>query len=413
MKYIAYIYNYNCIKMIDRIIETSFSSFFKTSKYLIIFSPRKAGATTLLKGIQGAVLWLDGQEPADRDFLRNATAASIASRIGNSTKVIIDQAQLIENIRNTLDLIADTLPDIQLYAVVTSPYKISVDAFQNSSGRNADYLLLPLSYEEMCKHHGEKTEKESLEMRMIYGYYPEVVSTPGDKGAVLKQLANNHLYKDILMWEGIRKPGIFEGLLQLLALQAGQILSNHELGKKLGISGDTIEKYIQLLENALIVFRLNGLSGNLKNELTKSSKIYFYDNGIRNAILNQFSPLALRNDTDILWKNFVMAERKKFINNHSIVVKSYFWRTKDKAEIGYIEEENAAISAYEFLFNPEAKAKFSRSFTETYHPREMKNIHSGNFQEWITGSQGNQPSLTNDNNPGIEKRNQDISMEFD
>lgn len=364
----------------------------------------------MLRKIQGDALWLDCEEPGDREFLRNVTPASIKSQFGNSTKVIIDQAQRIENLRTVLELISTTLPDVQLYALVTSPYKVSVGVLQNRNERNADYLLLPLSYEEMSDHHGEKTEKESLEMRMIYGYYPEVVNSVGDKGTVLKQLVNNYLYKDILMWERIQKPERFEGLLQLLALQVGQIISNHKLGEQLGLSGDTIEKYIQLLENALIVFRLNGLSGNLKNELTKSSKIYFYDTGIQNAILNQFSPVSLRDDKDKLWENFILAERKKFLNNHSIKVNSYFWRTKDRAEIDYIEELNGEMSAVEFRFNPTEKARFSKSFVNTYLPGEMLIVHRENFQGWITETARNTVFI---NNPGNTPRNQDFSLDFD
>jgi predicted AAA+ superfamily ATPase len=412
MNNIAYICIFICIKMINRIIEAYFTSFFETGKFLIVFSPRKTGATTLLRKIQGDAIWLDCEEPGDRGFLRNATPASIKSQFGNSTKVIIDQAQRIENLRSVLELITTTVPDIQLYAIVTSPYKISIDATQNSIGRNADYLLLPLSYEEMSIHHGDKTEKDSLEMRLIYGYYPEVVSAPGDKGSVVKQLVSNYLYKDILMWERIQKPESFEGLLQLLALQVGQIISNNKLGEQLGLSGDTIEKYIQLLENALIVFRLNGLSGNLKNELTKSSKIYFYDIGIRNAILDQFSPISLRDDKDKLWENFIIAERRKFLNNHSINANSYFWRTKDRAEVDYIEELNGKISAVEFRFSPAEKARFSKSFVNTYLPSEMHIVHQENFQEWIIETPGN-TIIINKNKPWDTPRNQDFSLDFD
>jgi predicted AAA+ superfamily ATPase len=245
-------------------------------------------------------------------------------------------------------------------------------------------MMFPLSFSEMCKATSLATEMRLLDQRLLFGYYPEVVSNPGDQIPLLKQLSSDFLYKDILTWENIQKPDKLEQLLQALALQVGQLVSVHEIGKICGLNSTTVERYVSLLEKTFIIYRLGSFSRNLRNELNKSRKIYFYDNGLLNAVINQFKPLALGTDTGGLWENFLIAERTKYLAEQGIYANRYFWRTKDQAEIDYIEEINGDIFAYQFKWNPAAKAGFAPSFSAAYQPMKLSVIHRDNYAEWLS-----------------------------
>ncbi len=369
--------------MIKRILEETIADINQLRKAVIIIGPRQVGKTTLLKELLKTALWFDGDEPDDREYLRNATSTMLAARIGTNKIIVIDEAQRIENIGITLKLITDKLKDVQVFASGSSAFELANKINEPMTGRKWEFTMLPLSFEEMHLHHGMQTELRLLEHRMVFGYYPEVVTNPGKEVIILKQLANNYLYKDILTWERIQKPDKLERLVQALALQTGQLVSYHEIGKMTGLTNETVERYIQLLEKSFVVFRLNGFSRNLRNELSKSKKVYFYDNGLRNAVINQFNPLALRNDTGALWENFVVAERVKYLANHYNFPNKYFWRTKDQSEIDYIEEYDGEIKAFEFKYNPDKKIRFPKSFIESYLPSETTVINKSNFGEWL------------------------------
>jgi uncharacterized protein len=218
---------------------------------------------------------------------------------------------------------------------------------------------------------------------MIYGAYPEIVNNPGDERERLHQLADSYLYKDILTWEKIHKPDRMEKLVQALALQTGNEVSFHELGQISGLDNETVEKYIALLEKAFVIFRLTSLSRNLRNELKKSRKIYFYDNGIRNAVINQFNPLELRNDKGALWENFLVTERAKLLANTGKYANRFFWRTHAQQEIDYIEEENGKLSAWEFKWNDKKKVKFPASFLNAYPGTKTATITNNKFEKFL------------------------------
>ncbi|MBS1931192.1 MAG: DUF4143 domain-containing protein, partial [Bacteroidetes bacterium] len=210
-----------------------------------------------------------------------------------------------------------------------------------------------------------------------------VVTSPGDEQALLKQLANSYLYKDILTWERIQKPDKLEKLVQALALQMAQLISYHELAQLCGLNSETVEKYINLLEKAFVVFRLPAFSRNLRNELKKSYKIYFYDNGLRNAVINQFNPVNLRNDTGQLWENWFINERMKFLNNHQKNTSRFFWRTLAQQEVDYIEDANGKITAFECKWNAKAKGNISRAFSNAYPKAVTHIVHPGNVEEFL------------------------------
>jgi predicted AAA+ superfamily ATPase len=213
--------------------------------------------------------------------------------------------------------------------------------------------------------------------------YPEVISNPGSEQIILKQITDSYLYKDLLSFKGVRKPEIVLKLLKLLALQTSQEVSYNELANTLQIDKNTVTNYIDLLEKVYIVFRLQPLSRNLRNEVSSNRKIYFYDNGIRNALVANFNPVSMRQDIGVLWENFLMSERIKTIHYSQTFVNQFFWRTKQQQEIDYIEERGGKFYAYEFKWNPDANVRFSDSFLKNYEPAETKAIHKNNLQEFL------------------------------
>ena len=297
--------------------------------------------------------------------------------------LVIDEAQRIENIGLCIKLIVDNLPNVKVLATGSSAFELANRINEPLTGRKWEYLLLPFSYEEMCIHSGELEERRLLENRLIYGYYPDVVNSPGDEQPILKQLSSSYLYKDILTWQQIQKPAQLEKLVQALAFQVGNEVSFHELGQLCGLDNQTVERYVDLLEKAFIVFRLGSLRRNLRNELKKSRKIYFYDNGLRNAIINNFNPMNLRADTGALWENFLVSERQKRLAYHEISVNRYFWRTHAQQEIDYIEERNGQLHAFEFKWNTTAKARIPKTFTRAYPDSTGKIITPDNLQDFL------------------------------
>lgn len=357
-------------------------------KVIIILGPRQSGKTTLLKELvrhfNKNTLWWNGDETDIRQSLRNPTSSLLQSFIGKHNLLIIDEAQRIEDIGLCIKLIHDNIEGVKIIATGSSAFELANKINEPLTGRKWEYFLFPFSFKEMIDHHGLQTEKRLLEQRLVYGYYPDVINNPGDEKNVLKQLADSYLYKDILTWEKIQKPDRLEMLAQALAFQVGNMVSYHELGRVTGLDKETVERYILLLERAFIIFRLSSLSRNLRNELKKSRKIYFYDNGLRNALINQFNVLQLRNDTGALWENFLISERMKFLHYSQLFTNRYFWRTHNQQEIDYIEERDGEMFAYEFKWRKKNIHRFPKSFMQSYSIQETKVITPENYQGFIT-----------------------------
>lgn len=373
--------------MIEREIEHAIVKKLKDSKAIILLGPRQAGKSTLLqlvqKKFQQPVAWWNGDETDIRSLLEHPTSTKLKSLIGKNKTVVIDEAQRIENIGLCIKLITDNIKNVKVIATGSSAFELANKINEPLTGRKWEYHLYPLSFEEMVNHTSLLEEKRLLEHRLLYGYYPEVVTSPGDEQHLLKQLANSYLYKDILTWERIQKPDKLEKLVQALAFQMAQLISNHELGQLCGLNSETVEKYINLLEKAFIVYRLPAFSRNLRNELKKSYKIYFYDNGLRNAVINQFNPVNLRNDNGQLWENWFISERMKFLNNHQKHASRFFWRTLAQQEVDYIEDANAKITAFECKWNPKAKGRISRAFSNAYPKALTQIVHPENAGEFL------------------------------
>lgn len=373
--------------MIPRSLKVNLLSRIKDRKALIIFGPRQCGKTTLVmelvNELKGKYMIWNGDDFQVRSLLKDASISSLKNEISDTKYLIIDEAQRVENIGLAIKMMVDNFPDLKVIATGSSAFELANRLAEPMTGRKWEFMLFPLSFKEMVDYHGLMTEKGLLNQRLVFGYYPEVVTHSTDQVPILKQLANSYLYKDILIWERILKPEKLERLVQALAFQIGQEVSYHELGKLTGLDNETVERYINLLEKAYIVFRLSSLSRNLRNELKKSRKIYFFDNGLRNAIINSFNPVELRNDVGALWENFIISERYKFINNTDYYCNRYFWRTTAQQEIDYIEEKDGKIMAYECKWSPNERLKIPKPFQSAYPGAEMKVIDRENFTEFL------------------------------
>ena len=358
-----------------------------SGKAIIVLGPRQVGKTTLLRGLLQRLeenhRWLNGDDMETRMLFREMTISKWKRLIGNAKLVVVDEAQRIENIGIKLKLVTDQLPDVQLLVSGSSSLELGDSINEPLTGRKWQYQLYPLSFAEMQAHHGFISENQLLSTRLVYGYYPDVVLAGGDAREVLNNLTDSYLFKDILALEGIRKPEKLTRLLQALAYQLGNEVSYHELGQLVDLSSPTIENYISLLERAFIVYRLGPLSRNLRKELKTKRKIYFYDNGIRNAVIGQFGDIDHRTDIGALWENFLLSERRKTWEYRRWYGNRFFWRTVEGQEIDYVEERDGAFHAFEFKYSPKRKVSFPPSFRKAYPEHTTAVINRGNYADFI------------------------------
>ncbi|MGE0089572.1 MAG: ATP-binding protein [Bacteroidales bacterium] len=373
--------------MVKRDQEEQIQKYLFRQKTVILYGARQTGKTTLVESLvkkyDHPVLFLNGDDSDIRTILSEPNAEKLKPIIGNNKIVVIDEAQRVSETGLVLKIIHDNFKDVQLIATGSSAFELANKIKEPLTGRKFEFNLYPFSFGEMAKYHGFITEKRLLEHRLIFGYYPDIVLNMDLEQKLLKDLASSYLYKDLLMLEQIQKPALLEKILKALALQIGSEVSYNELAGLIGSDKGTVEKYIDLLEKAFIIFRLNGLNRNVRNEIKKGKKIYFYDNGIRNAIIGNFLPLTSRVDSGALWENFLVSERMKFNNNNNIDIKSYFWRTTQQQEIDYIEDFGNNLNAYEFKWNPNKKGFLSKTFLNAYPKSSFKVISPDTMHEFL------------------------------
>lgn len=375
--------------MIQRTLQNVLTQYIGKGKAILLIGARQVGKSTLFRMMtqsmaEDTILWLNCDLQSVRDMLYNPSLAGLQLLINNKSMVVIDEAQRVENIGLTLKVIVDNFPNIQLLVTGSSALDLHSKINEPLTGRKIEYHLFPISTGELYVAKGLITTSEMLETRLIYGSYPDVLfgSLPPEKA--LTELTESYLYKDILDLEGMRKPAVLQKLLVALALQIGSEVSYHELSKTVEVDSKTVEKYIDILEKCYIVFRLNSFSRNIRTELTKGKKIYFYDLGVRNAVLQAFAPLELRQDKGALWENFFIAERMKYNHYSDRLVKSYFWRTTEKQEIDYIEESNGELHLFEMKWNEKKQsAKIPNQFIEQYHPQKIDVITTANYLTYL------------------------------
>jgi predicted AAA+ superfamily ATPase len=376
-------YRENMDKIIERDIQNIIEQRLFKGKAVIIYGARQTGKTTLANMIlkkYDNTLYLNCDEIDIRQKLGNKTSTELASIVNGKKLIVIDEAQRVENIGLTIKLIVENFKDTQVIATGSSSFELSDKIKESLTGRAFEFHLYPFSMKEMSSFYQPHEMERIIEERMILGMYPEVVLT-GEK-KLLSALSDNYLYKDVLAYQSIKSHDVLIRLLQALALQTGSEVSYHELSRTVGIDKKTVESYVNILERAFIIFRLQPFSRNLRNELKKLRKIYFYDTGIRNALINNFNPLSLRQDSGALFENFVIAERFKKNENSLRRINKYFWRTHQQKEVDYIEEENGLIKGYEIKL-AKSTYKVPDEFIKTYSGSTVEIINKQNCLSFI------------------------------
>ncbi len=346
---------------------------------------RQVGKTTLFDHIVSSednVLHLNCDDYEDKILLEEQSSTVLRQIVGEHRVVFIDEAQRVKNIGLTVKKLADLKLDTQILVTVSSSFALANEINEPATGRIVEYQLFPLSLKEMAHHTSQREETRLLEQRMIYGLYPKIVTHPDDARPQLSNLANNYLYRDLLEYRGVKKPETLLKLLRALALQIGSEVSYNELSLLVGLDKETVESYIDLLEKCYVVFRLQAYSRNVRTEIKRGRKIYFYDNGIRNALLSNFSPLELRNDVGVLWENLMVSERVKRNAYRQNYAQLYFWRTTQQQEIDLIEEQDGCLKAFEFKWGRKTP-KMPKPFAEAYPDSAYTIVSPENYYDFI------------------------------
>lgn len=372
--------------MINRLLQSQISANLFKGKAILLYGPRQVGKTTMILEIlneyRGSSILLNGDDPTVRRLLDSPNTEQLRQIIGENRIVFVDEAQQIVDIGRTAKLMVDIFRDVQLILSGSSSFDLASATQEPLTGRKITCFLFPVSWAEWQHHSGYLTAEQDMETRLVYGFYPEVLVNNLRQELVLREIADSYLYKDVLLYGNLKKPDEIRNLLQAIAFQVGSEVSYSELGEITGLDPKTVERYISILEKAFVIFRLGSFSRNLRNEIRKGRKIYFYDNGIRNAVTGQFQPFSLRQDTGALWENFVISERKKRNAYNQYFANAYFWRTSQQQEIDYIEEINGTLTAFEIKFNEKKRVRIPKTFTNTYET-SVKVVNRSNFREFI------------------------------
>lgn len=373
--------------IINRLIETKIREKLFKGKVVIVYGARQVGKTTLAKNILESYKkdgrYLNCELVSVQQGLSSIEAERIKSFLGEYKLAILDEAQNIKDIGKILKIMVDTYPNLQIIATGSSSFDLADKISEPLTGRNFTFLLYPFSVREIAKQSDAFTAEAKIDTILRFGMYPEVffLSNDGAKDR-LDEIASNYLYKDILRFDGIKKASLISKMLMLLALQLGHEVSYIEIGKQLGINRLTVERYIDLLEKSFVVFRLRAFSRNKRKEISKSVKVYFYDLGIRNSLMQNYNPPELRDDIGALWENFCIVERKKYLEEIGKRVNAYFWRTYDQKEIDYIEEADGKICGYEFKWNKKQNYRAPKGFMDQYGA-QIEKVDRGNFWKFL------------------------------
>jgi uncharacterized protein len=370
--------------MYSRILENIIKDKVYKGKAIVIVGARQVGKTTLInKILEGEdFLFLDADDPTIRNLLLNPNTEQLRTILANNKIVFIDEAQRIDGIGITLKIITDQFKEVQLFVSGSSSFDLGNQLNEPLTGRKWEYELFPISWEEYEKTIGFVKSEQQIENRLLYGFYPEVLNNPGNERGILKNLVNSYLYRDILAFSDIRKPEVLEKLLQALALQMGSEVNYNELAQIVEVNKITIQKYIEILEKSYIVFRLNSFSKNVRNEIKRNRKIYFYDNGIRNMIIGNFTQIDLRLDKGALWENFLVSERRKQNLYKDTFANMYFWRTKQQQEVDFVEEKEGVITGFEFKWKAKKNERLPETFIKAYNAN-TEIIDKGNFRKFV------------------------------
>ncbi len=356
----------------------------------MLYGPRQAGKTTLAKELLASISlrtkFVNADELLYREALASQNLKTLNEVLGNAELLVIDEAQRVPEIGLNLKILIDNNPNVTILATGSASFELANKINEPLTGRKLTFTLYPLSYTELSKTLGALETRNQLEQWMVWGGYP-VIATTNDlvlRERLLGELVGSYLYRDLLELEGIRRPEKIVDLLRLLAFQIGQEVSLAELATSLGLSRDTVERYLDLLEKVFVIFRVGGFSRNLRKEVTKNSRYYFFDNSVRNSLIQNLNPISVRNDAGQLWENFLMVERRKANQLAGRSVNAYFWRTYDQKEIDYIEEHAGRLDAYEFKWGDgEIKAATRRMFLEAYPDAKVQVVNRESFEDFV------------------------------
>ncbi len=371
--------------MIHRTISDNVAQHLGDGKAIIIKGARQVGKTTLIRSMlpEEGVLWVNGDRQRDRDLWGNVAPERLAFLLEGCRFLVVDEAQRIPNIGLTAKIIIDEGMAVQIILSGSSSLNLASSLNEPLTGRKWTYELFPISWAELKNYAGNYAALQQLEERLLLGSYPEIVTAESSVIRRLEEIASSYLYKDILDYGLIRKPEVIDKLLSALAYQLGSEVSYNELANMLQVSAETIRRYVQLLEESYVIFRLPPLSTNPRKEISTSRKIYFLDNGIRNAVINNFDPLNIRNDTGALWENYVVSEFHKHLRNTGQRTRMYYWRSKGGAEIDLVLQEGGRYRAYEIKYNPKKRPRFPASFLERYAPVVKEIVNVDNFYGFL------------------------------
>ena len=373
--------------MITRDLQAVIERQLFKGKVIVIYGPRRVGKTTLARQLvdhHPHSRYINCELLENKISLETTSSYALRGFLGNYRLILLDEAQQINDIGRVLKIIADTFPEIQLIATGSSSFELGNRVSESLTGRSREYFLFPFSLNELANNKDRITVNAGIDSFLRFGLYPEVYGKTEEEAIEeLSQISSNYLYKDVLHFELIKRPNLLINLLNALALQIGSEVSMNELSRMLGETVPTIQRYIELLEKAFVIFRLRSFSRNLRKEIAKGYKIYFYDLGIRNALIRNFNPLNLRNDTGTLWENFCMVERMKFNMNRRRFVNSWFWRTYDQKEVDYIEEEAGKIIAVEFKYKSTGKSRGIKEFQNAYPDISSLVVTRDNIWEFV------------------------------
>jgi predicted AAA+ superfamily ATPase len=372
--------------MIKRQLQESLKERLFAGKAIVLIGPRQVGKTTLINSIldekEYRFRFFDGDDPTVRRLLNEPNTEQIRQLIGDAEIVFIDEAQRLPGIGLTAKIITDQFKNVQLIISGSSAFDLNNSIQEPLTGRKWTHNLYPISWKEWQDHVGYLKSEQDLENRLVYGFYPDVLNNPDHPSEILTELVESYLYKDILNYAGIRKPEVIQKLVQAISHQVGQEVVYKEAGDLVGLDPKTVSHYIDILEKAFVVFRLPAFSRNVRNEIKKNQKIYFYDNGVRNAVIHDYDPLVNRKDKGALWENFLISERLKQLRYKKSHAELYFWRTKQQQEVDYVEEAGKNLGAFEFKWNPKRTIRFPKTFTKNYDAH-VQGINRENFRDFV------------------------------
>ena len=378
------------MKLLKREIEDQVIEFLRPNKVVVLLGPRRVGKTVLLRQVLERVpetyLLLHGEDVDVRNQLERRSTQHYKNLLGEKKLLVIDEAQKIPDIGNILKLMIDTIEGLKIIATGSSAFDLDKFTGEPLTGRKTTFNLLALSEKELSQTENIFQKQANMRTRLVYGNYPELIHIPdlNERKIYLDDLIKSYLLKDILEFDLVRNSDKILQLLRLLAFQVGGEVSHTELGQQLGMSKNTIDRYLDLLSKVYIIHPVGAWSRNLRKEIVKSKRWYFYDNGIRNALIGNMSSIENRNDIGKLWENYIIGERVKFQKYSKMLVYNYFWRTYDQQEIDWVEDRGGKLHAYEFKWNPKRKAKLPKVFAEAYPGSEFKIIHHDNYYDWVS-----------------------------